>query len=142
MRSTNLVVMALLVGCAGGAGGSRGVTHREHLGSIQVVFTNATPDRMCELRMSFEDQKQMGDNWLPEDGLPSGKSIEFKVRHGTYQATWATCKDGDKPYHAGTLIGELAIGIDQQTQLFAYTADVVVPTKRAAVLTRDYKIVK
>ena len=92
--------------------------------------------------MSFEDRRDMGDNWLPADGLPSGKSIEFKVRPGKYQATWSTCKDGDKHYYAGTLIGDTAIGVDQQTQLFVYVADTVAPTKRAAVLTRDYKIVR
>src|SRR5688572_33108020 len=50
--------------------------------------------------------------------ISSGKSIEFKVKPGKYQATWNTCPSGDKPYYAGTLIGEAAIGVDQQTQLF------------------------
>ncbi len=146
MRTATIVLtvgLALTAACAAGAGGSRGVTHREHLGSTQVIFTNATPEKMCELHMSFEDHKDMGDNWLPEGGLVSGKSAEFKVRAGTYQATWSTCRDGDKPYYAGTLIADTGIGVDdQQMQLFAYVADTVAPTKRAPVLSRDYKIVK
>lgn len=144
MRSTNILFLGLVLagGCAAGAGGSRGATYAQHAGTIQVVFTNATPHEMCELRMSYEDQKDMGDNWLPADGVASGKSVEFRVKPGRYQATWATCRDGDDPFYAGTMIGETAIDIDQQTQLFTYTADKVAPTKRAAVLTRDYKIVK
>lgn len=145
MRATNIVLSAglLLTGCAAGAGGSRGVTLREHAGQTQVIFTNATPGKMCELHMSYEDNRDMGDNWLPESGLPSGKSIEFKIRPGKYQATWSTCSAGNKGYFAGTLIGETGIGVDgQQTQLFAYVADTVAPTKRAPVLGREYHVVK
>lgn len=145
MRTANLVLTVGLVltgACATTSGTSRGLTHREHLGSTQVIFTNATPERMCALHMSFDDQQAMGDNWLPAGGLASGKSVEFMVRPGKYQATWNTCKDGDKPYYAGTLIGETGIAVDQQTQLFAYVADSVPPTKRAPVLGRDYRIVK
>ena len=144
MRATNIVLSVglLLTGCAAGAGGSRGVTLREHAGETQVIFTNATPGKMCELHMSYEDNRDMGDNWLPANGLPSGKSIEFKIRPGKYQATWSTCSQG-KGYFAGTLIGETGIGVDgQQTQLFAYVADTVAPTKRAPVLGRDYHVVK
>ena len=132
----------VLVGCAGSASGPRGGTYSEHRGNVQLIVTNATPQRMCELHMSFDDRRDMGDNWLPAEGLPSGKSAEFKVRPGKYQATWNTCKDGEKHYFAGTLIGETSIGVDQQTQLFVYVADTVAPTKRAPVLTRDYKIVR
>jgi hypothetical protein len=145
MRSTNLVLTVglLLTGaCAAGAGGSRGVTHREHMGSVQVIFTNATPERMCELHMTFDEQRDMGDNWLPAGGLASGKSAEFRIKPGTYQATWSTCKDGDKPYYAGTLIGDTSIDVGQQTQLFTYVADTVAPTKRAPVMGRDYQVVK
>ena len=143
MRSTNILSYGLVLaaGCAANAGGSRGATYAQHAGSIQVVFTNATAHSMCELRMSLEDDKDMGDNWLPSK-VASGQSVEFRVKPGRYQATWATCRDGDDPYFAGTLIGETAIDVDQQTQLFTYAADTVVPTKRAAVLTRDYKIVR
>jgi hypothetical protein len=145
MRTANIVVtvgLALTGACATGAGGTRGVTHREYVGSVQVIFTNATPQTMCELHMSYEDQRDMGDNWLPEGGLASGKSIEFKIKPGKYQATWNTCSEGGKPYFAGTMIGDTSIGVDQQTQLFTYVADTVAPTKRAPVLSRDYKIVK
>ena len=145
MRSTNIVLTVglLLTGaCAAGAGGSRGTTHREYMGSVQVIFTNATPGRMCELHMTFDDQRDMGDNWLPAGGLASGKSAEFRVKSGKYQATWSTCKDGDKPYFAGTLIGDTSINVGQQTQLFTYVADTVAPTKRAPVLGRDYQVVK
>jgi hypothetical protein len=137
----NLVWMVLLGGCAAGAGGPRGGTYAEHRGHVPLVVTNATPQRMCELHLSFEDQPSMGDNWLPDNGLASGKSLEFKVKPGKYQATWSTCKDGAKHYFAGTLIGDTGIEVNQQTQLFVYVADSVAPTKRAAVLTRDYKIV-
>jgi hypothetical protein len=93
--------------------------------------------------MAYDEKRDMGDNWLPEGGLPSGKSVEFKIRPGKYQATWSTCRDGDATYYAGTLIADTSIEVDgQQTQLFAYIADNVAPTKRAPVLTRDYKIVK
>lgn len=135
-------VVALLGGCAAGAGGPRGVTYAEHRGHVPLVVTNATPQRMCELHMSFEDQTSMGDNWLSDNGLATGKSLEFKVKPGKYQATWNTCKDGEKKhYFAGTLIGDTGIEVGQQTQLFIYVADTVAPTKRAAVLSRDYKIV-
>jgi hypothetical protein len=134
-------VVALLGGCAAGTGGPRGGTYAEHRGHVPLVVTNATPQRMCELHMSFEDQASMGDNWLPSGGIASGKSLEFKVKPGKYQATWNTCQDGAKHYFAGTLIGDTGIDVGQQTQLFVYVADNVAPTKRAAVLTRDYKIV-
>jgi hypothetical protein len=144
MRSTNLVLTVglVLTGACAGTGGSRGVTHRAHMGSVQVIFTNATPERMCELHMTFDDERDMGDNWLPAGGLASGKSAEFRIKPGTYQATWNTCKDGDKPYYAGTLIGDTSINVGQQTQLFTYVADTVAPTKRAPVLGRDYQVVK
>ncbi|MBA3395720.1 MAG: hypothetical protein H0T89_23955 [Deltaproteobacteria bacterium] len=145
MRSTTTLLMGLAfaTGCASTTGSSHGVTHREHVGSIQVVFTNASPETMCALHMSFEDQKDFGDNWLPEAGLPTGQSVEFKVKPGKYKATWNTCKTSEsKPYYAGTKIGELGIEVDQQTQLFAYIADTIAPTKRAPALGRDYKLVR
>ena len=141
MRSPSFLWLGLVVGCAGSASGPRGGTYAEHAGSVPIVVTNATPQRMCDLHMSFEDNRSMGDNWLPEGGLASGKSVEFKVRPGKYQATWNTCKDGDKSYYAGTLIGDTGVDVNQQTQLFVYVADTVAPTKRAAVLTGGYKIV-
>ncbi len=144
MHSTTLLMgLAFATGCASTSGSSHGTTHRNHAGSIQVVFTNASPEKMCELHMSFVDQKDFGDNWLPANGLASGKSVEFKVKPGKYKATWSTCKTSDsKPYYAGTRIGELGIEVDQQTQLFAYIADTIAPTKRAPALGRDYKLVR
>nr|MBA3820588.1 hypothetical protein [Deltaproteobacteria bacterium] len=142
--SYGLVIgLAITGGCAASTGASHGVTYREYVGTTTVVFTNASPEQMCELHMSFEDRRDYGDNWLTPAGLPSGKSIEFQVRPGTYKATWNTCKkSATTPYYAGTATGELAIHVTQQTQLFAYTADVVVPTKRAAALGRDYQVVR
>lgn len=107
---------------------------REYAGPISVVFSNATPDTMCNLQMAFEDADKFGDNWLPAGGIASGKSIEFKVEPGKYKATWNTCKNGDKPYYAATLTGELAVEISEDAQLFAYIADTVAPTKRAGLV--------
>ena len=76
-----------VTGCASGAG----QTKRELAGSIKVVFTNASPQPMCDLQMTLEQSSQFGDNWLPAGGVPSGASIEFKVKPGKYKATWSTC---------------------------------------------------
>jgi hypothetical protein len=131
-----LVIAGAAAGCQTSTGGpgARGATMREYAGSISVVFSNATPDTMCNLQMSFEDADKFGDNWLPAGGVPSGKSIEFKVEPGKYKATWNTCKNGDKPYYAATLTGELAMEIKEDAQLLAYIADTVAPTKRAALV--------
>jgi len=143
MRSTSYVlgIGLVLTGCAASTG-PRGGTYREYAGTTQVIVTNATPDKMCELHLSYDDTRDFGDNWLPDAGLASGQSIEFKVKPGRYKATWNTCPSSGKPFYAGTMIGELAIDIDQQTQLFTYVADTVAPTKRAAALGRDYKVVR
>jgi hypothetical protein len=122
---------------------SRGATRKQYAGDLQLVFTNASPAQMCELRMSFDDTDAFGDNWLPKGGLASGKSIDFHVQPGKYKAMWSTCKDEPSSgFFAATLIQEMAITVDQETQLFAYVADTVAPTKRAAVLSRDYRIVR
>ena len=114
----------------GGAG--RGETRAKYSGGVPLVFTNATPQTMCELHMSFEIDPKFGDNWLPKGGLPSGQSLELKVQPGKYKATWNTCKKAsDKVYYAGTLIGETSFFVNEQTQLFTYVADNVPPTKRA-----------
>ena len=135
---TNMLMLGLLIagaGCQAEAGrGSRGATMREYAGANSVVFSNATPDTMCNLQMSFEDADKFGDNWLPAGGLASGKAIEFKVEPGKYKATWNTCKNGDAPYYAGTLTGELAVDLGEDAQLFAYVADTVAPTKRAGLV--------
>ncbi|HEU0032715.1 MAG TPA: hypothetical protein VFQ53_18920 [Kofleriaceae bacterium] len=142
--------MGIVVGAAGGAGcvattgpGSRGQSLADHKGNVSLVFTNASPAKMCALRMTFEDDKDFGDNWLPAEGLASGKSITFKVQPGKYKATWNTCKPAgsEQPYYAGTLTQELAFEVGDATQLFAYVADTVAPTSRAAPVD-FHKLVK
>lgn len=149
MRTNNTIkVSALLstmlaVGCGYQAttGGKRGETLKQHAGTVSVVFTNASPDKVCGLHMSFDGEPAHGDNWLPADGLASGKSIEFKVKPGKYKATWNTCTSSEKPYYAATLVHDWAFDVKDSTQLFAYVADTVAPTKRAA--PKDfYKMVK
>lgn len=134
MRPTNFLVVVLfgLVGCAGMASNeSRGQTARQLAGHSQLLFTNATPAKMCALYISFDDGGKFGDNWLPKEGLASGATIELNVKAGKYQATWNTCKQGKAPYFAGTLINDTAFMVGDPTQLFAYVADNVAPTKRA-----------
>ncbi|MGE0548768.1 MAG: hypothetical protein AB7O24_11975 [Kofleriaceae bacterium] len=147
MRITNIVSfglaslgMATVAACASTSASMRGATYREHGGPVQVVFTNATAEAMCGFYMSFKDADQYGDNWLPEAGLSSGKSIEFRVKPGTYKARWESCSaTGGIPHFAATLSHDSAFAIDQETQLFAYVADKVAPTKRAPILDRTYK---
>lgn len=144
MGTFKLVGLAVMVaaGCASSFE-SRGVTRQQYAGELQLVFTNASPATMCELRISFDDQPAFGDNWLPKGGVASGASVEFHVQPGVYKAMWSTCKDEpSSAFFAATLTQEMAITIDQETQLFAYVADTVSPTQRAAVLTRNYKIVR
>jgi hypothetical protein len=140
----NLVVVALLAsGCAVHTSGSRGVTRAEYRGGVKVVFTNASPATMCELRMSSDAQPEYGDNWLPEHGLASGKSLEVQVRPGTYKAMWSTCPSGGKDgYYAATLWHETAVAISGDVQLYAYVADGVAPTKHAPLLGVDYTVVR
>ena len=144
--STSLVSMAMVLGGLIGCGSmmpteSRGVMRKQLAGTSSVVFTNASPDKMCGLYMSNDRNGKFGDNWLPREGLASGKSIEVKVKPGKYQATWNTCKTIGKPYFAATLTQETAFAVGEPTQLFAFVADTVAPTKRAAV--RDFhKMIK
>ncbi|MGE0872028.1 MAG: hypothetical protein AB7P03_25950 [Kofleriaceae bacterium] len=147
MRITNIVTfglaglsMAGMAACASTAASARGATYREHGGPVQVVFTNASAEAMCGFYMSFKDADKYGDNWLPETGLPSGKSIEFRVKPGVYKARWESCSStGGIPHFAATLSHDSSFVIDQETQLFAYVADKVAPTKRAPILDRRYK---
>src|SRR4051812_41582373 len=112
MRAHITIVLALASGCAGSLGHeSRGVTRSQLAGPTSLVFTNATSATMCSLRIQQEGSKQYGDNWLPAGGLPSGKSIDLKVKPGTYMATWNTCKHSHQPYFAATLTGENAFSI-------------------------------
>jgi hypothetical protein len=140
MRS--ILVVVPLVGCVPVMSESRGVTRGELAGKLDLVFTNASPATMCGLHMSYDDNGQFGDNWLPAGGLPTGKSIAFKVKPGRYKATWNTCKPvGAKAYYAATLTQETAFMVTEATQLFAFVADTVAPTQRAAMLD-FHKLVK
>ena len=142
MRSLLFILLVNLVGCSTMlAHESRGKTRKEHAGNTALVFTNATSQTMCGLHIAFDHGDAFGDNWLPREGLPSGKSIELKVKPGKYKATWNTCKQGKQPYFAGTLTAETSFNVNEATQLFAFVADHVAPTKRA--LPRDFhKMVK
>ena len=121
----------------------RGTTRARYAGAVPVVFTNATSDRMCGFYMADVREAAYGDNWLPEAGVPSGGSVEFRVKPGKYKARWDTCRQGrEKPYFAATLWREAAVTVQRETQLYAYVADAVAPTKRAQVKGRDYNVVR
>jgi hypothetical protein len=135
---------AVMSGCVlgGGADETRGTTRALYTGAVTVKLTNATPDRLCGFFMTYDREVEYGDNWLPEDGVPSGKSVDFRVKPGKYKARWDTCREGaKKPYYAATLWRESAVDVQQQTQLYAFVADSVSPTKRAQVLGHGYRIV-
>ena len=144
--STRLVLVGVVVGgvgCLAVAPEPRGTTRAQYAGAVPVVFTNASPERMCGLFMSFDQDDDYGDNWLPEEGVPSGGSVQLRVKPGKYKARWDTCKTGkDQPYYAATLWRETAVVVDRQTQLYAYVADAVAPTKRAAAMGRDHRVVR
>ncbi len=136
---------AVMSGCVLSAQSAepRGVTRARHAGTVPVMFTNATPDRMCGLYMTDDREDDYGDNWLPEAGVPSGGSVQFRLKPGKYKARWDTCKQGtDKPYFAATLWREAAVTVQRETQLYAYVADAVAPTKRAAAMGRDHHVVR
>ncbi len=139
MRTPNSIVLALVVtGCSIAGTTNHGVTRAELAGTASVVFTNATPEPICNMQIQHDGARAFGDNWLPAE-LPSGSSIDLRVQPGTYMATWNTCKRDGKPYHAGTLVGQNAFTVKDgkdMVQLFAYVADTVAPTKRAA--PRDF----
>lgn len=113
---------------------SRGVTAKEYAGTVPVVIINATPETLCGLYISYDNEPEYGDNWLPADGLPVGESLELKVKEGTYKAKWNTCKDvrdvGAVSY-AATLVGGTAFPINEPLQLYAFVSDGTPPTKRA-----------
>jgi len=144
MRSTPLLLIALFTtGCYATLQESRGVTRASYAGTTHLVFTNATPQRMCNLAISSDSTSSYGDNWLPDGGLPSGASLDLRVQPGTYKATWSTCRDDiTQPFFAGTLYREFAFSLDrQEAQLYAFVADSIAPTKRAATLGRQYKLI-
>jgi hypothetical protein len=138
-----LLIAVLASGCAVTAPSSRGVTRAEYQGGVHLVFTNASPAKMCELRMSSDAQPDYGDNWLPEGGLASGASLKLTVRPGTYKAMWSTCPTGSHDgYYAGTLWHDTAVEVSTDTQLYAYVAGTVAPTKHASLLGVDYTVVR
>lgn len=133
-------------GCVAGALSSsepRGATYARYKGPVLVMFTNASPDRMCGLYMTDDREEDYGDNWLPAAGVPSGGSVEFRVKPGKYKARWDTCREGSgKPYYAATLWREAAVTVARETQLYAYVADAVAPTRRAQAMGRSYNVVR
>jgi hypothetical protein len=140
---TSLLIATAATGCGAVATNtSHGVTRGELGGNVAVVFTNASPEKMCDLHMNVEGSDKFGDNWLAQGGLDVGKSAEFKIKPGKYKATWSTCRQGaDGAWFAGTLTQETGFEVKEATQLFAFVADTVAPTKRAA--PRDFhKMVK
>src|SRR5690349_8472554 len=87
-----LLALTLLAGCMTAAE-SHGTTAKQYQGTVDVVIVNATPEKMCGLYMSYDNEADYGDNWLPAQGLEVGKSMQFKVKAGTYKAKWNSCKD-------------------------------------------------
>ena len=142
MRSL-LVLPLLLVGCISSSE-SRGTTAKQYQGAIDLAFVNATPEKLCGLYISYDNEPDYGDNWLPEGGLPVGQSLDFKIKEGTYKAKWNTCADvrdvGSKNYSA-TLVGGTAIPVTEPFQLYAFVSDGTPPTKRGVPRPR-MKMVK
>jgi hypothetical protein len=127
------LALGLAAGCSSPAE-SHGTTAKEYGGTVPIVFINATPERLCGLYISYDNEPDYGDNWLPIGGLPVGQSLELKIKPGTYKAKWNTCKDArDRPTisYAATLVGGTAIPIEgEPLQLYAFVSDGVPPTKR------------
>jgi len=135
---------AVMAGCVSSASEVRGTTRAQYAGTVPLMFTNATPDRMCGLYMTDDREDAYGDNWLPEAGVPSGGSVQFRVKPGKYKARWDTCREAPaKRYFAATLWREAAVHVAQrETQLYAYVADSVAPTRRAPAMGRAYNVVR
>lgn len=122
---------------------THGETADRYSGTVALTFTNASPGPVCHLYLSYEQEDAYGDNWLPAAGLPSGQSVEFRVKPGTYKAKWSSCKDATDlkqaklvATYAATLVHQNAIQIDRPTQLFAFIATSTAPTKYAPVKPR------
>ena len=132
MRSMLLVSIVLFAGCTYGAE-SHGTTAKLYKGTVPVTLVNATPEKLCGLYISYDNDPEYGDNWLPEGGLAVGQSVDFKVKEGTYKAKWNTCHDAkDMPTvnYSATLVHETALFLDQPIQLYAFVSDGTPPTKR------------
>lgn len=131
MRNLVLSCSLLAAGCMS-SGESHGVTAKEYVGTVPVAFINATPERVCGLYISYDSEPEYGDNWLPSGGLPVGKTIDLKIKEGTYKAKWNSCKDGDTgPSYSAALMGGTAIPITEPLQLYAFVSDGTPPTDRA-----------
>ena len=127
-----LLPLVLLVGCVSDTE-SHGTTAKLYTGGVPVTFINATPEKLCGLYISYDNDPEYGDNWLPMGGLPVGQSVDFKVKEGTYKAKWNTCHDAkDMPTvnYSATLVHETALFLDQPIQLYAFVSDGTPPTKR------------
>src|SRR5262245_58604088 len=127
----------LLVGCVSSPE-SRGNTAKDYAGTVQIVFINATPEEVCGLYMSFGTESDYGDNWL-QAGIAVGKSVQFKVKPGTYKAKWNTCRDArDRPTvtYSATLVAGTAFPINEPVQLYAFVSDGTPPTKRGVPLPK------
>jgi hypothetical protein len=144
MRTNLLLASTLLAAGCVSSMESHGVTAKEYAGTVAVTFINATPERVCGLYISYDNEPEYGDNWLPAAGLPVGKSIDLKIKDGTYKAKWNTCKDvrdvGSVNY-AATLVAGTAIPITEPLQLYAFVSDGTPPTRRAVPHPR-LKLVK
>jgi hypothetical protein len=136
------LALALTLSAAGcySTAETHGDTAKHYTGAIALTFTNASPDRLCHLYLSYEQDDAYGDNWLPEAGLPSGKSIAFEVKPGKYKAKWSSCRDAADvkqqklvATYAATLVHGNAIELAEPTQLFAFVASATAPTKYAAI---------
>ncbi|HWO22774.1 MAG TPA: hypothetical protein VNO30_28640 [Kofleriaceae bacterium] len=134
----------LISGCVAGAASSEthGSTRARYAGAVSVMFTNATPGRMCGLYMTEDVEEDYGDNWLSSDGLPSGSSVTFRMKPGKYKARWDTCREGRKPFYAATLWRDTAVTVQRDTQLYAFVADAVAPTTRAQIMGKTHQVVQ
>lgn len=135
-----LLALALVASGCYSIAETHGDTAHAYRGSVALTFTNASPDRVCHLYISYEQDDAYGDNWLPEAGLASGQSVEFRVKPGTYKAKWSSCHDALNvkqqklvATYAATLVHQNAVEVTEPTQLFAFIATSTAPTKFAPV---------
>ncbi len=136
----------LLAGCYSTAE-THGETAREYGGAVPVMFTNASPNKLCSFYLSSDKEEAYGDNWLPEAGLPTGGSVEFMIKPGTYKGKWSSCQDAKDikteklvATYAATRVHQTAIEVKQATQLFAFVPGE--PPTRFASVKPHYKLEK